>query len=86
MCLFGSGSSIKNFAGLVYIQAGSLQNMGDWGSSAGSMTLEVDSGAYFDLRTASAVVKRAHRQWNHRLIIQQPDPHRRWEPEWQFHL
>ncbi len=55
----GNGvSSLKNFAGLVDIQAGFLSNQSDWDSSAGSMSLNVASNAFFDLRTDSAVINR----------------------------
>ncbi len=52
------GTSIKNFTGLIDVQAGTLadQTTSDWSTSAGAMNLEVDAGAYFDLRTDSAVV------------------------------
>lgn len=49
---------IKNFTGLIDIQQGVLANQtsSDWSTSAGAMSLNVASGAYFDLRTDSAVI------------------------------
>jgi autotransporter-associated beta strand protein len=56
----GSGTtpSIKNFAGLINIQQGVLANQtgSDWSTSSGSMSVNIASGAYLDLRTDGAVV------------------------------
>jgi alpha-N-arabinofuranosidase len=51
-------SGIKTFTGLIDVQQGVLANQttSDWSTSAGHMSLNVASGAYFDLRTDSAVI------------------------------
>ncbi len=54
--LKGTGD-IKNFAGLIDIQAGQLLNQtSDWNTSAGNMSLNVGINGIFDLRTNSAVI------------------------------
>ncbi len=55
-----AGTIVNNFTGLIDVQAGTLSDQtgstNAWSTSAGSMTLEVDAGAYFDARTDSPVV------------------------------
>ncbi len=54
------GTIVNNFSGLIDVQAGTLADQtastNAWSTSAGSMTLEVETGAYFDPRTDSPVV------------------------------
>ena len=59
----GPGATVvKNFSGLIDVKTGTLSDQTDgggataWSTSTTGMTLEVDSGALFDLRTDSPVV------------------------------
>ncbi len=56
----GTSPSIKNFTGQINIQAGILSNQtsGDWSTSAGLMSVDISSGASFDLRTSDAVINK----------------------------
>ena len=50
-------SSIKNFAGSINVLQGTLaSNASDWSTSAGSMGLNIASGASFDVRTGGVIV------------------------------
>ncbi len=57
---FWNGTNIKDFAGLIDVQAGLLSNQtngaGAWSTSAGNMSLNVAAGAFFDLRTDGGIV------------------------------
>jgi fibronectin-binding autotransporter adhesin len=49
--------SVKDFTGQINVQQGAFANNStDWSTSAGLMSLNVSSGAYFDLRTGTAKI------------------------------
>ncbi|HEX7260674.1 MAG TPA: autotransporter-associated beta strand repeat-containing protein, partial [Luteolibacter sp.] len=54
---FHNGSSIKDFSGQINVTQGTLATNGsDWNISAGLMSMDISSGASFDIRTGGIVI------------------------------